>query len=214
VLGGFTLPGRAEIRVSIGSLVLNGVGALQYTGTSFLIGHPEAGTLFTEYSPTGAAIRGIGRLRTTGFEQERDLHMAMNAGIPLVDPTGGFFYVFVAGPPVFRKYDASGELLFERHVEGRELDEHVRSLPTRWPRRKVEDREVQFVTPSVRAAAVDRSGQLWVSLAVPYTYVYDAHGDKSRTVQFRAAGIVSATSLFFTAAGRLLVTPGCYEFQP
>ena len=61
---------------------------------------------------------------------------------------------------------------------------------------------------------MDRNGQLWVSLAVPYTYVYDTHGDKARTVQFRGAGILSPTSLFFNGAGRLLVTPGCYEFQP
>ena len=214
VLGGFTLPGRNDIRVTIGSLVLNGVGALQYTGTSFLISHPEAGTLFTEYAPTGGAIRGIGRLRTTGFEHDRDLQLAMNAGLPLVDPTGGFFYVFLTGTPVFRKYDATGELVFERHIEGRELDAHMKKMPTQWPRRKVEDREVPFVAPNVRTAAVDGRGQLWVSLIVPYTYVYDAHGDKSRTVQFQAAGVVSPTSLFFAANGRLLVTPGCYEFKP
>jgi hypothetical protein len=44
--------------------------------------------------------------------------------------------------------------------------------------------------------------------------VYDAHGDKARTVQFMGAGIITPTSLFFTRTGRLLVTPGCYEFDP
>ena len=213
-IGGFTLPGRAGARVTIGSLVLNGVGALQYTGTSFLISEPESGFLFTEYSPGGGALRGIGRLRATGFEGDRDLHMALNTGLPLVDPTGGFIYVFLAGTPLFRKYDARGDLVFERHIEGRELDAHLRSLPTKWPRRKVDDREVPFVTPNVRAAAVDSRGQLWVSLIVPHTYVYDVHGDKMRIVQFRAAGIIQPTSLFFTQSGRLLVTPGCYEFNP
>jgi hypothetical protein len=102
VLGGFTLPGRADARVTMGSLVLNGVGSLQYTGTSFLISHPEAGALFTEYSPSGAAIRSIGSLRQTGYT-DRDLHLAMNSGLPLVDPTGGFYYVFLGGRPVFHK---------------------------------------------------------------------------------------------------------------
>jgi len=78
----------------------------------------------------------------------------------------------------------------------------------------VEDREVPYVQPIIRAAAVDPQGQLWISLVVPYTYVYDAHGDKARTVQFRAAGIIGPTSLFFTRTGRILVTPGCYEFDP
>ena len=41
-----------------------------------------------------------------------------------------------------------------------------------------------------------------------------AIGDKVRTVQFSAAGIITPNSLFFTSAGRLLVTPGCYEFEP
>jgi hypothetical protein len=44
--------------------------------------------------------------------------------------------------------------------------------------------------------------------------VYDTHGDKARTVQFSAAGMITPTSLFFTRTGRILVTPGCYEFQP
>ena len=53
----------------------------------------------------------------------------------------------------------------------------------------------------------------WVTFVVPYTYVYDRDGDKIRTVQFRAAGIITPTSLFFGAKGRLLVTPGLYEFD-
>ncbi len=32
-LGGFTLPGRDVPRLTLGNLVLNGVGSLQYTGT-------------------------------------------------------------------------------------------------------------------------------------------------------------------------------------
>ena len=212
--GGFTLPGRPVPGVSIGGLVLNGVGSLQYTGSTLLISHPESGALFTEYGANGWALRSIGLLRTTGHEAERDLHHTLNAGIPLVDPTGGYFYVFMAGRPVFRKYDVKGTLVFERHIEGIELDGWIDAIPTVWPTRRVEDREVPYITPTVRAAAVDGSGHLWVSLMVPYTYVYDPQGDKVRTVQFSAAGIISPTSLSFARNGRLLVTPGCYEFDP
>jgi hypothetical protein len=67
----------------------------------------------------------------------------------------------------------------------------------------------------VRTAAVDASGQLWVSLMTPFTYVYDPQGEKRRTIQFASAGgAISPTSLFFSDDGRLLVTPGCYEFRP
>ncbi len=68
--------------------------------------------------------------------------------------------------------------------------------------------------PTVRAAAVDARGQLWISLSVPLHLRLRLAGDKIRTVQFPAAGTVSPTSLFFTSDGRLLVTPGCYEFKP
>jgi hypothetical protein len=115
---------------------------------------------------------------------------------------------------VFRKYDAAGKLLFQRHIEGREIDDLIAAQPTTWPTRRVEDREEPFVQPIVRTAAVDAQGQLWISLVVPFTYVYDADGDKTRTVQFSATGILSPTSLFFTGGGRILVTPGCYEYDP
>ena len=211
---GFRLPARLNPSITVGSLVLNGLGSIQYHGDNLLVSHPESGALFTEYSTSGFALRSVGRLRQTGFENDRDLHLAMNAGLPLVDPTGGFYYVFLAGRPLFRKYSGDGRLLFERHVEGRELDDFVDNLPARWPTRRVEDRELPFVPPTVRTAAVDGRGRLWISLALPYTYVYDTQGDKIRTVQFRTAGIIGPTSLYFTQDGRLLVTPGCYEFRP
>ncbi len=212
-LAGFVLPGQPAARVVFGSLMLNGASSLQYTGERVLISHPESGALFTEYSRAGVAQRSIGNLRDTGFASERDLHIAMNAGLPLVDPTGGFFYVFITGKPVIRKYAADGALVFERLIQGIEIDALIQNQPTRWPRRQVIDREVPFVTPTILAAAVSPSGQLWVSFAVPYTYVFDADGDKVRTVQFQAAGVISPTSLSFPRNGRLLVTPGCYEFD-
>ena len=94
------------------------------------------------------------------------------------------------------------------------MDAVVASQPTKWPTRRIEDREVPFVQPVIRTAAVDPRGQLWISLVVPYTYVYDPEGDKARTVQFNTTGVIGPTSMSFTRSGRLLVTPGCYEFDP
>jgi hypothetical protein len=213
-VSGFFLPGQPAARVTIGNLMLNGAGSIQHTGDTLLISHPESGALFTEYSPGGYAQRSIGRLRATGFEDDRELHVAMNAGLPLVDPTGGFFYVFITGTPLIRKYDPSGTMVYERHIEGRELDDYLAAQPKRWPRRRVQDKEIPFVTPAISAAAVNARGELWISLSVPYTYVYDKDGDKIRTVQFRGAGLINPTSLSFAPGGRLLVTPGCYEFDP
>jgi len=212
--GGFFIAGRSMPQVVLGNYAVTGISSLQFNGESIFVSEPERGSLITEYSVGGVPQRTIGRLRETGHGQDRDLNLALNAGLPLVDPTGGFYYVFLTGQPLFRKYDASGTLLFERHIEGTEIDDLVASQPTVWPTRRIEDREVPFVQPIVRTAAVDPQGQLWVSLIVPFTYVYDTQGDKARTVQFSATGILTPTSLFFTRAGHILVTPGCYEYDP
>ena len=97
-------------------------------------------------------------------------------------------------------------------MQGRDLDPIVAALPQRWPRRTVDAREAPLVPPIIRTAAVDPQGALWVSFVLPFTYVFDADGEKVRTVQFRAAGVVAPSSLSFPARNRLLITPGCYEF--
>lgn len=212
-LGGFSLPGRATARVSLAGLVLNGVGSLQYTGRGILMNQPETGSLITVFGLAGTPVRSIGRLRRTGHEDDRELHLAFNTGLPILDPTGGYYFVFLAGRPVIHKYDGEGTLVWERLIQGRELDPYLAALPTVWPRRTERGREVPLVVPTVRTAAVDPRGELWISLVIPFTYVYDSHGEKVRTVQFRAAGLVTPSSLFFAGRGRVLVTPGCYEFD-
>jgi hypothetical protein len=211
-IGGFMLPGRLKPRVVFDSAVLSGIGSLQYTGTSILMSQPETGALISEYELNGGVHRTFGRLRHTGHEEDAELHLALNSGIPLVDPSGGFFFVFQTGEPVFQKYDAAGQLVFERRIQGREIDALVAALPSKWPTRKTDEGELPLVTPTIRTAAVDPAGRLWVAFTVPYTYVFDRDGDKIRTVQFRAAGIMSPNSLFFGGKGRLLVTPGLFEF--
>jgi hypothetical protein len=212
-LGGFTLPGRSLPRVTIGDVVVSGVGSLQYTGRSILMSQPETGWLITEFGLGGTPTRSIGTLRPTGHEDDRALHLALNAGLPLANPKGGFYFVFLAGIPSFRKYDASGRLVFERRIEGIELDATVQNQPTVWPRRRTGGTDLPLVVPTVRTAAVDPAGQLWVAFVLPYTYVYDSDGEKMRVVQFRGAGLIQPASLFFAGPDRLLVTPGCYEFR-
>ena len=127
-LGGFRVPGRELPRLTLDNMVLNGVGSLQYTGSSILLNQPERGWLVTELTLEGTPTRTFGTLRPTGHESDRELHFAFNVGLPLIDPTGGFYFVFQAGAPILRRYDARGQLVFERHVEGAELDE-VRAAP-------------------------------------------------------------------------------------
>ncbi len=149
--GGFFLPGRGASRVVLGSLALNGVGTLSFNGRSLLMSHPETGWLMTEYGSAGTPIRSIGQLRKTGHEADRDLHLALNSGIPIADPSGGFYFVFMAGAPAFRKYDAHGRAgLRARHPGPRDRSAGRRRFPIagrdaapancRWSRRRFEPR--------------------------------------------------------------------------
>lgn len=213
-VGGFLLPARSIPRLILGDTVLSGVGSMDYTGKSILVSQPDAsGALITEYDVTGRALRSFGELRKTGHEADRDLHFALNGGLPLAIPGGGYYFVFAGGVPMFRKYDAKGELLFERHIEGPEIDGHIRRLPGTWPRRKVGGGEYPIIPSGVRTAGVDSEGNLWVSLLTPKTYVYDKDGDKARVVEFRGAGVLAPNDLFFTRDGRIVASPGCYVFE-
>ncbi len=212
-LGGFGLPGRALPRVMLDETVLSGIGTLEFTGREILMSQPELGGLVTRFSLRGQPFHTFGVLRRTGQESNRDVHLALNAGIPRLAHDGGYYFVFQTGIPMFRKYDARGTLLFERHVEGPALDATINAMPTTWPRR-THDRGVTlpFIPPNVRTAAVDRAGNLWIALSVPVIFVYDPNGEKIRTVRLRAASIVQPSSLYFPDRTRMLVAPGGFEF--
>lgn len=210
----FLRPGLAVPRLTLGSLVLSGAGGLQFTGTSFLISAPESGALISELDLDGNPIRQVGVLRETGHERDAAVHLALNTGLALKGRDGSIVFVFQTGVPKFRKYDATGQLIYERHIEGLHLDPYLQTLPTTWPTRKVGDGTYPIVPPTIRTAALDPDGNLWVSLIAPYTYVYDTSGDKRRTVQFDGTGGSAPDSLSFSrATGRALVLPGCYEYQ-
>lgn len=209
---GFFLTQSARPRITIDNTVISGIGSLQYTGQTILLSQPEDGALVSEYALSGQPVRSIGALRATGHESDPDVHIALNSGIPLLTRSGALYYVFQAGMPVFRKYDRQGTLIFERQIQGREIDELVPKLPSVWPRNPL-DGELPLVRPTITAAAVDAADRLWIAFDAGFTYVFDGDGDKVRTVKFRGAGEVSPTTMFFGPAGRLLVTPGLHEFQ-
>ena len=175
---------------------------------------PESGALVTELTLDGTPTRTFGTLRPTGHESDRDLHLALNGGLPLVDPTGGFYFVFQAGVPLFRKYDARGQLVFERHIEGPRSTSTCARCRRRGRRRRTDDGDVMpLVPPAVRTAGVDSSGQSLdladgaVHLRLRQRRRQDPHG----AVQGRRHAGAQQPVLH---QGRpCLVTPGCYEFR-
>jgi hypothetical protein len=200
--------------VTLEGIAISGFSSLAYSGRSIYVSQPATGSLITERGLDGVSARSFGELRPTGHETDRDVHMGLNSGLVVINPEGGFYFVFVAGAPMFRKYDYAGALEFERHIEGVELDDYMRNRPTAWSRRQTAAGELPVIRPAIRAAAADADGNLWVSLDSPHTYVYDRRGDKQRVVQFRGTSLIAPTNLSFTKNGRLLVTPGCFVFDP
>ena len=99
---GFRLPARAVPRIAAGNLVLGGLAGIEYTGRSVLLSQPELGALIAEYEANGRPLRTFGEPRPTGHERDRGVHLALNSGLVVVNPAGGFFYVFLAGVPQFR----------------------------------------------------------------------------------------------------------------
>lgn len=215
VLNTFTIPASATPRITLGNLVLDGIAGVRYTGTTILVNQPEQGVLVSEYSVTGASQRRFGSLRRTGFEAtDPEVHLALNSALPLPTPDGGVCVVFLAGTPAFRKYTASGALEFERAIQGRDIDALLLGMPTEWPRRRVDEVSFPLVAPTVRTAAIDRAGRLWVAMTTSHVYVYDSDGEKVKTLQLFGAGVLTPISMWFAGDGRLLVTPGLYEFTP
>ena len=164
-LGGFSLPGRCGARVTLGNNVLSGVGSLQYTGR---VDPHEPARDRARSSPSsawrGTPTRSIGALRPTGHEAEPDLHLALNSGLPLANPAAGSTSSSRRASRRSGSTTGEGRLVFERHIEGVELDRRRRRIPTVWPRRPGGGRQpdLPLVTPMVRTAAVDPAGNLWV----------------------------------------------------
>ncbi len=211
-IAGFVLDSSAaRPRVVVENTVLSGIASLQYTGSSVLLSQPETGALMTEYTIGGQPLRSVGALRHTGHEPDQEVHIALNAGIPLVAASGELYFVFQAGVPAFRKYDRAGQLIFERAIQGPEVDELIRNLPSSWPRNPL-DGELPLVRATVQAATLDSEEHLWISFAAGFTYEFDRDGDKIRVVRFQGAGPVSPTTMFFGPDGRLLVTPGLHVY--
>ena len=204
----FTLSSRSEARVQLDGVVLNGASAMRLTSQrTILMNQPDTGALVSEYDIRGRALRKRGHAAATGHDGDTQLRLAFNAALPVPISGGGLYFVFQTGEPAVSEGTASGGLVFERAIQGRNSTRSCSPNPRLAPRPESRSRTSRSSGPLVRAATVDPRGQLWISFTVPFTYVYDPDGEKVRVVQFRGAGTLAPTSLFFTQDGRLLVTP-------
>lgn len=75
-IGGFYMPRRTGARLTVGSIVLNGVGSMHYTGRSVLINQPQQKSVISELDMDGNVLRHVGTLRRTGYESDAELHQS------------------------------------------------------------------------------------------------------------------------------------------
>src|SRR5690606_37601331 len=113
----FEIAGTSRPRVAIGNVVLDGIASTRLLDDTVLFSLPEQGGLVSEYSLAGTPVRTFGELRPTGHEANRDVHLALNAALPVPAPDGHVFVVFLAGAPALRKYAPDGRLVYARVVQ-------------------------------------------------------------------------------------------------
>ena len=214
-LGGFTLPGRAEARITIDSVVLSGIGSLQYNGSV----HPD------EPARDRRAHDGV---RPRRHADPLDWCAAADwprggrgsppgpeCGPAAGQPEGRLLLRLPGGrPDVPEVRPAEASSCSSGTSRGSSSIRAIAALPTVWPRRPGAGRggTCRWSRRSSGRRPSIPQGNLWIALVLPYTYVYDADGKKTRVVQFRGAGVIAPSSLFFTAPGACWSTPGCYEF--
>ena len=189
----------------IDNTVLSGIGSLQYTGTSILMSQPETGALIASTRWRAARAGRRRRCARPGTRTIRDVHLALNSGIPLVDPAGGVLLRVPdrrAGVPEVRR--GRPARCSSGSIQGREIDELVADAADDVAAARRSDGEL----PLVRADDPHRRGRrrravCGSSSSCRFTYVFDRDGDKVRVVQFRGAGAVSPGTMFFGPSGRL-----------
>ena len=203
-------------QVILGNYAVTGISSLQFTGGSIFVSEPERGSLITEYSAPGTPQRTIGRLRDTGYEQERDLHLALNAGLPL-DRSDRRLLLRLPHrtadvPEVTTRTASCCSSVTSKGARSTICWPRSRR---RWPTRRIEDREVPFVQPMIRTAAVDPHGTALGVDGRAASRMCTTRTATRRGPSNSARPESSARRACSSRApGHILVTPGCYEFDP
>jgi DNA-binding beta-propeller fold protein YncE len=206
---------------------LGGFQTTQYMGFAagaggeVYLGQPERGALVTVYSRDGRVLRSFGKTKTLsevyGTEQaarDEQFRNAINRVHLTVDADGSVLVNFALAP-ILQKYTRQGELVFERRLEGPEVDaltqevlsefggQHLVMSLDGFPERLM----------SLEAVALP-GGEINVVLIDGSIYVADAEGRKVGIVRPRARQKFTPEMTGVSPAGELMLvglTPrDCY----
>lgn len=150
------------------------------------LNQPEKGSLVTVYSASGKQLRSFGKLKNFSevygrqFDSKNESYrIAMNRVRLFIDAEDNIYVTFMLAP-ILQKYKPDGSLLFERRLEGPEIDNLTRILVTDTP-----DKYISFGYDGLDARVIvldpvvdPRSGRIYVILADSSVYVADQNGDR------------------------------------
>jgi hypothetical protein len=180
------------------------------------LGQPEEGHLITVYSATGKKLRSFGQLKKfsqeygpTFAEQDDQYAVAVNRVRLSVDGHGDLYVSFML-LPLLQKYSPDGKLLFERRIEGTEIDElkeAIRRSKYLSTGRDGVDARIIALDP-----VIDQAGEhIFVPLIDGSVYVADMSGRRlcllHPQVQLKSGQTFYPFIAGLGARGELLVTP-------
>ena len=193
---------------------MSGIASIQFTEPTLLISQPERRHALHRILIVRICVphvRAVARHRTrTGSRRPPGAERR-----PAARRSDRRLFLRVSRrPPDVPEMRSRRPLVYERHIEGPEIDRYLAAQPTRWPTRRVDDRELPRSRPPCVRLPWMRVGLSDFADGTLHPMCTTLRVTSAEVIQFSAAGVISPTSLFFTKDGRLLVTPGCYEFDP
>jgi hypothetical protein len=171
------------------------------------LGQPENGALISVYSRDGKRLRSFGQLKLYSDlhgEQFKDQNEEFSNGINRVrlsvDKDGNILVSFML-IPLIQKYTRNGQLLFERKLEGPEIE-----TLTQAPGGRLTMSMDGFTQEIIALEAVPRpNGEIGVVLTDRSIYIADQSGKRLRVLHPRVETNFTPEMTGVTPAGELMV---------